>query len=255
MSNLALFSTLLFILITIMISYWQKLGLERDLAINTVRSAVQLFLIGYVLQYVFRSNQPGLIILIIMMMIGVASLNVSQRAKGFRGIWWKVAITIAFTETLTLVLMLGFRIIEPTPRYIIPMGGMVAGNSMIACSLFLSQMNREVETSSGEIETLLALGATTRQSIQDVLARAVKASMIPNIDNMKTVGLVMLPGVMTGMIVAGASPIEAVRYQILIMFLFAASPAVTSMLLSLITYRMWFTKDSMLSEKSRRYSS
>ncbi|MGC4376355.1 iron export ABC transporter permease subunit FetB [Fictibacillus sp. Mic-4] len=249
MSNLALFSTLVFIVITIAVSFWQKLGLEKDLAVNTARSAVQLFLIGYVLQYIFRAEQPFLILLMVMMMVSVASWNVAQRGKGLKGIWWRAAITIAFTELVTISLLLGFKIIEPASQSIIPMCGMVAGNSMIASSLFLAQMKREVEASRAEIETLLSLGATNRQSIQDVIARAVKASMIPNIDNMKTVGLVMLPGVMTGMIVAGANPLEAVRYQILIMFLFATSPAITSMLLSLLTYQLWFTKNSMLKEK------
>lgn len=140
-------------------------------------------------------------------------------------------------------LLLGFRIVEATPQYIIPISGMTIGNAMVVSGLFLNQMKREVGASKGEIETLLSLGATVRQSIHDVMKRSVKSSMIPTIDGMKTVGLVQLPGMMTGMIIAGANPIEAVRYQILIMFAFSSSAAITSIILSLLSYRLWFTKD------------
>ncbi len=138
------------------------------------------------------------------------------------------------------------RMIEPTAQYIIPISGITIGTAMIVSGLFLSQMKREMETSRGEMETLLALGATARQAVQGSLKRAVRASMIPTVDGMKTVGLVQLPGMMTGMIVAGADPIEAVRYQVLIMFILASSAALTAMLLSLISYKLWFTADSRL---------
>ena len=143
-------------------------------------------------------------------------------------------------------LLLGLQIIEPTPQYIIPLSGMTIGNAMVACGLYLTQLKRESETARGEIETLLSLGATERQAVQDVLKRSVKFSMIPTIDAMKTVGLVQLPGMMTGMIIAGADPIEAVRYQILIMFTFTSSSAITSMILSLLCYKKLFTKDMIL---------
>lgn len=143
-------------------------------------------------------------------------------------------------------LLLGLGIVEPTPQYIIPLSGMTIGNAMVVSGLFLNQMKREVESSKGEIESLLALGATPRRAFQDVLKRSVKSSMIPTIDGMKTVGLVQLPGMMTGMIIAGADPVEAVRYQILIVFAFTSSAAITSILLSLMTYRQWFTSDMRL---------
>lgn len=117
---------------------------------------------------------------------------------------------------------------------------------MIVCGLFLNQMNREAGSSRESIDALLALGATPKQAIQQALQRSVKASMIPTIDGMKTVGLVQLPSMMTGMIIAGSSPIEAVRYQILILFAFTASAAVTGILLSILSYKLWFTKDMTL---------
>jgi putative ABC transport system permease protein len=246
MSTLALSFTIVFIIITMLVSVWQKLGLERDIAVGTVRSALQLLLVGFVLQFIFNSSHPMFILLILTVMISVASWNAGKRGSGMRGIRWRIAVAITATELLMMGLLLGLQIVKATPQYIIPISGMTIGNAMVVSGLFLNQMKREVQSSRGEIETLLSLGATARQAIQDSLKRSVKSSMIPTIDGMKTVGLVQLPGMMTGMIIAGADPVEAVRYQILIMFAFASSAAITSILLSLLSYRLWFTQNLRL---------
>jgi putative ABC transport system permease protein len=246
MSVTALVFTLTFVVITMAVSKWQKLGLEKDIAIGTVRAALQLLAIGFVLEFVFHSRHPLLIFLILGVMITVASWNAGQRGKGLLGIRWRIALSIIITEVLMMSLMLGLHIIQSTPQYIIPISGMTIGNAMVVSGLFLNYMNRDVEASRDEIEALLALGATTRQAIQQSLKRSVKSSMIPTIDGMKTVGLVQLPGMMTGMIVAGANPVEAVRYQLLIMFAFTASAAITSITLSILSYKLWFSKEMTL---------
>ncbi|GAB6930525.1 iron export ABC transporter permease subunit FetB [Paenibacillus sp. JCM 10914] len=235
MTLLALSFTLVFVLATMLVSVWQKLGLEKEIAVGTIRSAIQLLAIGYVLQYIFRTEQPSYLILMIMLMIGVAAWNAARRGPGMRGILWRIAAAILTTELLMMGILLGLGIIEPTPQYIIPLSGMTIGNAMVVSGLFVNQMRREVASSQGEIEVLLSLGATAAQSMQDVRKSAVK-----------TVGLVQLPGMMTGMIVAGADPVEAVRYQILIVFSFTGSAAVTSMLLSILSYRLMLTKDLRL---------
>ncbi|NEW06302.1 iron export ABC transporter permease subunit FetB [Paenibacillus sp. SYP-B3998] len=246
MSTLALGFTMTFVVLTMALSRWQKLGLEKDIAFGTIRGALQLLFIGYVLHYVFQSANLGLIVTIIAVMIFIASHNAGKRGEGLRGVHWRIAVAIGATETLTLSLMLGLGIIQPTTQYIIPISGMTIGTSMIVCGLFLNHMNREVASSRGEIEALLALGASIRQAIQQALQRSVKASMIPTIDGMKTVGLVQLPGMMTGMIIAGANPIDAVRYQILILCAFTAAAAITSIILSALSYKLWFTKEMTL---------
>jgi putative ABC transport system permease protein len=246
MSTTALGFTLVFIAITVLVSMRQKLGLEKEIMIGTIRSAVQLLLVGYLLQFVFNANHPLLLVLIICIMIAVAAWNASRRGKGLKGIVWRVTLSLAATETLTMGMLLGLGIIEPTPQYIIPLSGMIIGSAMVVSGLFLNQMQREVQSSKGEIEALLSLGATSRQAIQQSLKRSVKSSMIPTIDGMKTIGLVQLPGMMTGMIVAGADPVEAVRYQILIVFILMASAALSSMFLGLLSYKLWFTPDEQL---------
>jgi putative ABC transport system permease protein len=225
---------------------WQKLGLEKDIIVATVRSAVQLLLVGYVLLYVFNVRHPILIVLILCIMTTVAAWNAGARAKGIAGIRWRVGVAIGASEAVTMGLLLGLHIIEPTPQYIIPISGMIIGNAMVVSGLLLNQMKREAEVSRGEIEALLSLGATARQAFQKSLKRSVKASLIPTIDAMKTTGLVQLPGMMTGMIVAGANPVEAVRYQILIMFTITGAAALTSIVMSMISYKVWFTEDERL---------
>lgn len=246
MTTLALIFTLVFVAITIGISMWRKLGLERDIAWGTVRCVVQLLAVGYVLQYIFETENRLLILLIIAVMIVVAAWNAAKRGKGLKGLLWRIIIAVTATEIVTMSLLIGFRIIEATPKYIIPITGILMGNAMVVSGLLLSAMKREIDSARGEIETLLALGATGRQAIQVSLKRSVKTSMIPAIDSLKTVGLVQLPGMMTGMIVAGADPIEAVRYQILIMLIITCSAAITSIVLSMLSYGLWFTRDLRL---------
>ncbi|BBH20704.1 UPF0014 membrane protein YjkA [Paenibacillus baekrokdamisoli] len=246
MSLFALSMTLIFVAFAIFISIWQKLGLEKDLFIGTVRSAIQLLLVGYVLQYVFQSDNPLIILFILLLMIAVATWNVFRRNKTLKGAAIRIGAALCMTEIITVGLLLVLRIIPFSSTYIIPISGMTIGNSMVVASLYLNQMNREITANHGEVETLLALGAGAKQAIHPLMKRATKSSMIPTIDGMKTVGLVQLPGMMTGMIIAGASPLEAVRYQILIVFAFASSAALTSIMLSMLTYRLWFTKQDSL---------
>ncbi|NGM84233.1 iron export ABC transporter permease subunit FetB [Paenibacillus sp. 7124] len=246
MTLTALSFTLLFVMGTMLVSIWQKLGLEKDIAIGTVRSAVQLLAVGYVLQFIFHTGHIVYILIIIVTMICVASWNAAKRGKGLPGLLWRIALAVAASEIMMMGILLGLHIVKATPQYIIPISGMTIGNAMVVSGLFINQIKQEIRRSKGEIETLLSLGATAQQAMQEVRARAVKFSMIPTIDGMKTVGLVQLPGMMTGMIIAGANPIVAVRYQILIVFSFTASAAITSMLLSVLIYRLFFTADLRL---------
>lgn len=242
MSDTALLWTLIFVAITVIISAWQRLGLQRDILIATIRTAIQLIAVGYVLQFIFAQEKVLYILVMLIVMIIVAAKNAEKRGRGITGVFWRILITIAFVETVTISLLLLLNMIEPLPRYVIPISGMIIGNGMVVSGLLLNQLKRELEVSRQEIDLYLSLGASPRQAIQNTLRRAVKASMIPTIDGMKTVGLVQLPGMMTGLIIAGASPLEAVKYQILIMYSFSSSAALTSIMLSLLVYPILFNE-------------
>lgn len=242
MNTFSLLLTLLFIAFAILLSKWQKLGIEKDIIIGTVRAAIQLIAVGYILHMIFQLKSWTYIVLMIAVMITVATLNARKKGVGLPGIGWRIAIAITSTEIVTMGLLVLLKIIGSTPQYIIPISGMIVGNGMVVSGLFLNRLKSEIETRRDEINVYLALGATSKQAVSHVMRNTVKAAMLPTIDGMKTVGLVQLPGMMTGMIVAGANPIEAVRYQILIMYSFTSAAAITAIILGILTHGLLFTK-------------
>ena len=136
--------------------------------------------------------------------------------------------------------------IQFEPRFVIPVSGMIVGNAMVAGAIAITQIKKELEFRKGEIKAALALGATARQAAQLVIKSAIKAGLIPTIEGMKTIGLVQLPGMMTGIILAGENPLIAVRFQIMVSFMLTGSVAISCSLSSLLTYRQLFTKDHQL---------
>lgn len=240
MSVTATSATLAFILIAIMLSLWLRLKLERDILIGTVRAAIQLTAIGYVLQFIFDSRSWIFMVLIILVAIVVAARNSADRGKGIPRIFWRVFVTIALVTGFTLGMMVLLHMVEPRPQTLIPISGMAVGNAMVVSSLLLNRLKENAESMREEILVALSLGATAAQASRRALTQAIRSGMIPIIDSLKTVGLVQLPGMMTGLIIAGTSPVEAVRYQLLIMFSFTASSALVSILLGMMVYPTLF---------------
>lgn len=240
MSLLELSMTLVFVIGAMALSIWQKLGVERDLLIATVRAAVQLLAVGYILKTVFALQGYTFTFLMVLLMTVVATLNIRKRGRGLAGVGWKLFVAIGFSEAVILGFLLAAKIVPPTPQYMIPISGMIVGNSMVVAGLFLNRLKSDAIARRPEILVLLSLGATPKQSVQHVLKYSVRASMIPTIDSTKTTGLVQLPGMMTGQIIAGADPIQAVRYQLLILFAIIAAAALTSIALSLLLYPSLF---------------
>lgn len=246
MNSFTLVIALIFVVIPIMLSKTFRLGLEKDTIIAVIRSVVQLFIVGYLLTFVFESDSYFFIILMVLIIIGAAVQNVARKKTTIKGITWKVAITFIFIEVLTQGILIGFNIIPPTAQYIIPISGMIIGNSMVLGILFLNRFLSEIEAREDEIDLILSLGGTTKQAIHTQLIQAIKASMIPTIESQKTIGLVQLPGMMSGQIIAGASPIQAVQFQLLIVFLLLTTASVTSIMLGLLSYPTLFNNRKQL---------
>lgn len=254
MSFLTLSFTLAFVALALGLSLWLKLGVERDLLIAMVRSAIQLLIIGYVLKFVFRANNTLLILLMVALIIAVATQNARTRAKKIPGVWWRIAIGLTTTEVITQGLLIGMKVVPFEPKYVIPISGMIVGNAMIASGLFLNRLQSEVSSKRAEINTVLTLGGTPRQAIYSHLKVAIRAGLIPTIDSTKTTGLVQLPGMMTGQIIAGADPVQAVRYQLMILFCILAGSSVTTIVLGFLTYPKLFNKYEQLEAYIRRES-
>ncbi|MBO0992822.1 ABC transporter permease [Bacillus sp. SD088] len=242
MSFLALAMTLAFVIIPLILSKAFKLGLEKDTLIATVRSIIQLLVVGYLLQFVFDSEHILYILLMIALMIVAAALNARKKGASIRGITWKLVVTFSFVELLTQGILLGLNITPPTAQYIIPISGMVIGNSMVLGILFLNRFTAEMAARQDETELILSLGGTPKQAIHRQLLTSIQASTIPTIESQKTIGLVQLPGMMSGQIIAGADPVQAVMFQLLILFLLLTTAVITSILLGYLSYPTLFNK-------------
>ncbi|RUL51724.1 ABC transporter permease [Lysinibacillus antri] len=247
-STLAL--TLIFVLIPLILSKTLKLDLEKDTIIATVRSIIQLMIVGYVLKWVFEADSIIYILLMILLMIVAATLNARKKGKAIRGITWKIAVTLVIVEVVTQGILLGFQIVPATAQYIIPISGMLIGNSMVLSILFLNRFTAEIESSRDEIELLLSLGGTPKQAVHRQLTSAIRASMIPTIESQKTIGLVQLPGMMSGQIIGGADPVQAIQFQILILFGLLTTAALSSILVGFLSYPTLFNERMQLLRSS-----
>ena len=223
------------------ISRYQRLDLERDIAIAVVRSFVQLAAIGYAIDLIFGLENLLYVVLLLAGMVAFASWTSAGRGEGVSRAFPVSAIAIGVAAASTLGILLALQIIPPTAQYLIPLGGMVVGNSMNAASLTLARIRDDVKARRLEIEASLALGATSRQAISPVLKAALQNAMTPLIDATKTTGIIFLPGAMAGMIIGGADPLEAVRLQIVVLYMLLGSVSVAAILVGLLSYRSFFT--------------
>ncbi|RKQ15120.1 ABC transporter permease [Ureibacillus endophyticus] len=242
MSYTTLSLTLIFVLIPLVLSKSLKLDLEKDTIIATVRSIIQLLIVGYILKFVFETESIIYILLMITLMIVAATLNARKKGKAIKGITWKIALTLIVVEVVTQGILIGLHIIPATAQYIIPISGMLIGNSMVLSILFLNRFTAEVESSRDQIELVLSLGGTPKQAIHTQLTNAIKASMIPTIESQKTIGLVQLPGMMSGQIIGGADPVQAVQFQILIIFGLLTTAALSSIIVGFLSYPTLFNE-------------
>lgn len=246
MSLTAILFSFVFVIIALFLSNAFKLGLGRDLIITCIRATIQLLIVGYILKVVFGFDNPIAVILMLFVMILVAAKNAAKRGKGLPHIFSKIFITITIVEVITQAFLLGLEIIPPEPSYIIPISGMIIGNSMVITNLFLNRLKGEVEIRREEIQLVLSLGGTVKQAIHPILKQSIKSSLIPTIESQKTIGLVQLPGMMSGQIIAGADPMQAVRFQLLIVFLIMSAASITAIILGFFIYPSLFNKYQQL---------
>lgn len=227
--------------VAVALSFYEGLDLEKDIGVAVVRSFVQLAAIGYVIELVFGLESLGYVLLLLAVMVGFAGWTSARRARGVpRALpLATLAVGVAAVSTLGLLLLLG--VVPPTGRYLIPLGGMVVGNSMNTTSLTLGRIRDEVNARRPEIEAALALGATSRQAVSPILKSSLRNAMIPLVDSTKTAGIVFLPGAMAGMIIGGADPLEAVRLQMVVLYMLLGSVSIAAIVAGLLSYRSFFT--------------
>ena len=241
-----LFLCLLFVLLAGLGSFMLKLKLEKDLAWGTVRTFAQLFIMGYILKFIFQLNNVVFILLLYTFMIFWAAHAVRGRVKE-DSVRFFVPTFVSMVASYMLVSILVTVVIvqvKPwyTPQYFIPLGGMIIGNAMNAITIALDRLFSDLRQHRAEIELSLSLGASYQEATHSVMRDAVKAGMIPSINALMTVGLVSLPGMMTGQILAGTDPLIATKYQIVVMLMIVAATAIGSVLIAHVVRRRCFTK-------------
>ena len=205
-----------------------QLGVGKQLIIAGVRTIVQLSLIGFVLRWVFANSNFWFVSLMAVVMLTAAGREAASRQKRrFSGLWgFSFGISAMFLSSFTITLMALVFIINNDPWYLpqysIPILGMMLGNTMNGISLGLDRLTTTAWQQRAIIEGRLMLGQTWTEAINDIRKESIRSSIIPTVNMMAIAGLVSLPGMMTGQILAGNAPVEAVKYQILIMFMIAA---------------------------------
>lgn len=239
-------ASLFLVLVAMGVSRWQRLDLEKSMLVAVARAFVQLTAIGYALTFLFEIDSPALILLVLGIMTSIAGYTSGQRGKRVPHSTAVALASIGVGASLTLGLLVGLNVFEFTAQQIIPIAGMVIGNSMNVCSLVMRRVQEEIDGRRLEVETALALGATRRQAADPYLKLALSAGMLPIIDSTKTVGLIQLPGAMTGMILAGAPPLEAVQLQMIVMFMLIGAAAITGLTSAFLTYRQLLNKTHQL---------
>jgi len=207
-----------------------QLQMEKMLLVASCRTVVQLLLVGLMFQWIFRFDRWYVVLAIAGVMTLVAGVTAARRSqRRYRGIWLNtiVSVWVSAWAVTSFALLLVLQGVRPWyhPQYAIPLLGTVLGNTLNGISVGLNTLTEALVSRRRQVEALLALGATRWEAALGPVRHAIRTGMIPIINSMMVVGLVSLPGMMTGQIVSGMPPIEAVKYQIVIMFLIASTTA------------------------------
>jgi putative ABC transport system permease protein len=218
----------------------EKLGITRELLIAATRAGLQLVAVGALLGWLFLHAGLGGALGWVTAMVLVAGRVAGSRGRGIPRGTRAALIGVAVGTVTTLGTLLVLRVIVAEPRVVVPVGGMVVSSAMQAAGVVLRRLREQAETDRPAIEARLALGFSSRAAFGPHLRSALRTSLIPNIDTTKTVGLIALPGAMTGLILAGVPPLTAIRYQIVVMWMLLAATAVAALVTARLAERSLF---------------
>lgn len=234
---------------SVALSFLLKLGLGWEMVYSILRSFLQLSIIGFVLQFIFHQENRIWILAAYLFMVSVAGYTAGQRAKHVPRSKYVAGASILAGTSLTMFLLVILHVFDFTPRYIIPVAGMVVGNAMTVTGVTMKRLRDDIKIQQNLVEAALALGATPRQATVQQVRRALIIALSPVLDNAKTVGLISLPGAMTGLIMGGASPIEAIQLQIVVMNMMIGASTFSSIMSTYLSWPSFFTKAYQLETK------
>ena len=233
------------LLMSIGLAHILRAGQGRDIFWSGLRMFVQLMIVGYLLHLVFALDSALPVLLILVVMTGFAVQTIGARVETkmpnfYRVVGAAILFGCGGMTFFFCTLVIG---LEPwyDPRYLIPLAGMVVGNSMTGASLAAERLAAEFRERREEIETALCLGSSVKLAAEPAVSSAFRAALIPSVNAMAAMGLVFLPGMMTGQILSGTEPLIAVKYQIAIMCVITGSVALTTFMILRFGYRSYFT--------------
>lgn len=239
-----------FLAVAVVISFFLRLGVEGRIIVGGIRTLIQLIILGYVLEYIFAQRSLALTMLIFGLMILVAAINAYTMESHRHLVTIPLFFFTLFFVLLIIVLPIGKLILalKPwfLPQYIIPFGGMVIGNAMTAGILAQNTLSKLLKAQREVVETKLALGAGCFNSAYPQLVESVKTGLVPTINTMMIVGLVHIPGIFGGVVLAGVPPVEAAKYQIVVMYMLAMGASMTTFIISWVKLRSLFTRRAQL---------
>ena len=214
--NYSFLISFILVLIPLIYAYKANLGIEKQLIINSIRAFLQLLALGYFLIYIFKIENLFVLIGVLFLMILYSSYIAKKRVETNFIIPF-LTIFLATTIILSIVVLTG--LISTKPNEFIPIGGMIIGNALNTFTLSIERFKRETEIQKELIETYIAVGATLKQAYFEMKKQSIKASLIPTINMLQTIGIVAIPGITTGMLLAGADPLTAISYQLVIIYM------------------------------------
>lgn len=245
-SYLSLFLALSLVLVALVISSKEKLGLTRDIITSVLRTIIQLTVVGYLLYYVFDVDNIFLTLAMVLIIVYNASRQADKRNPNQKKRFYQSFLAIFLATGLTLAVLVLSGAIQFLPSQIIPITGMIASNSMVAIGLCYREMNSLFRDQRQQVLEKLALGAPVKLASASIVRQAIRTAMQPTIDSAKTVGLVSLPGMMSGLIFAGVSPIFAIKYQIMVMFMLLSATSLGAVVAAYFAYRHYFNDRAQL---------
>lgn len=246
MDTISLIIASALILIPIGISYKEHLGLEKEIIVSILRAIVQLIIVGYILDVIFGLEKPIFTIILVLIMIVNASLNTKKRGEGISNVVFISFIAMLAGTFITISVLILSGSIKLVPNEIIPIAGMVVSNSMVAIGLSYRNINNCFRNRREEVEVKLSLGADISEASKEILRESIKIAIIPTIDSAKTLGIVSLPGMMTGLILAGTSPLVAIKFQIMVTFMILSSSTIATLIATYLCYKDFFNERKQL---------
>lgn len=241
-NNTSLFFATALVGIALFIVYKEKLGLGKDILISVLRAVIQLFAVGYLLGYVFKLDNVIVTLALVLVIIFNASFNAGKRSNGISNAF-KISFIAIFTATvLTLLVLILSGSVLFIPSQVIPITGMIASNSMIAISISYRNLNAKFTDQRQQVLEKLALGADLKQASVSIVRDSIRAGMSPTIDSAKTIGIVSLPGMMSGLMFAGVDPTHAIKYQIMVTFMLLSTTSIASVIASYMAYKEFYNE-------------